>query len=141
MSSEKPDIYVSNLIVEALGEADAKLEWHNADAPLLPVVVGVEALDGLSALVVLGPLQAVVPAAEHVLRAEELLVVGQALLTSVQVPLPHLDIRTSEYDMSTAGWYHTAQRSVHTQREYKVFQRCINSEIQVKKKKKIKVKI
>lgn len=119
---EKPDyVSESNLIVEALGESDAKLERHNADAPLLPVVVGVEALDGLPALVVLGLLQAVVPAAEHVPRAEELLVVGQTLLISVHVPLPHLDIRPSGHqDIGTVHDISGKPHSTADNTEHKV---------------------
>lgn len=81
---------VLHLVVEAFGKPNTKFEWHSGYASFLPVVVGVELLDGMKALMVTSLVQTILPAAHHVTGREKLLVVGGTLLLLIHVYLPHL---------------------------------------------------
>lgn len=80
----------THLVIEGLGESNSKLQWDSGDPSLLPVVVGINLLNGQTSMGVVWFLQTLVPALHHVMRRKELLVVGVAFLVLVHVDVSHL---------------------------------------------------
>lgn len=79
----------TDLIQEALCKADAVFDGNEGDAPLLPPVLLVELVDSCAAGAVVRLELALLPAAQHVVRAE-LQLVGGRRRSFVHVHLPNL---------------------------------------------------